>query len=242
MNDAGNWDSMHIEQDIIDQVFNCINCVSEKLDLVLNHVEEVELWCIYGNHGRAAKIGTENDHVNWDYVIYKIMERQFSRMPNIKFHIPKSKIEIAEIFNSKFLLMHGDGIKSWAGIPWYGLHRAESRLRNLVDLTKDKGKLLDEIKRQYPEALKDDAKDIDVMKILNIAYQYCQTFDYMMLGHFHQPGEIETHGGKIIMNGCFAGGDNYSIKQLLTSSTPAQLFFGVHPKRKITWRYNIELE
>jgi len=36
-----------------------------------------------------------------------------------------------EIQGKTFLVFHGDEIKSWQGIPWYGIERAIARLREL---------------------------------------------------------------------------------------------------------------
>jgi hypothetical protein len=79
----------------------------------------------------------------------------------------------------------------------------------------------------------------DMMKF---AFNYTRSFDYFVLGHFHQSGEMETgSGGRIIMNSSFIGGDDYSINDLVAASVPSQKFFGINHHGK-TWTYDIELE
>ncbi len=66
--------------------------------------------------------------------------------------------------------------------------------------------------------------------------------DYMLLGHFHSPAEIQTNSGCIIMNGSFMGGDMYSLKTLRRKDRAEQKMFGIHNKKGVTWTYNIQLE
>jgi len=66
--------------------------------------------------------------------------------------------------------------------------------------------------------------------------------DYMLLGHFHSPAELATNSGRIIMNGSFMGGDMYSLKDLRRKDKAEQKLFGIHPKKGVTWSYNIQLD
>ncbi len=66
--------------------------------------------------------------------------------------------------------------------------------------------------------------------------------DYILMGHFHTSAEIQTTGSRIIMNGSFFGGDMYSIRDLRRCDAPEQKIFGIHPKKGITWKYDIRLD
>jgi len=44
-----------------------------------------------------------------------------------------------------------------------------------------------------------------------------------------------------IINGAFPGGSEYSLRKHYEASDPSQLFFGIHPRRGMTWRYKIKL-
>lgn len=65
--------------------------------------------------------------------------------------------------------------------------------------------------------------------------------DYMLLGHFHSPAEIQTNSSRIIMNGSFMGGDMYSLRDLRRRDNAEQKLFGIHEKKGVTWNYNIQL-
>ena len=66
--------------------------------------------------------------------------------------------------------------------------------------------------------------------------------DYMLLGHFHSPAEIQTNSSRILMNGSFMGGDMYSLRDLRRKDNAEQKIFGIHEKKGVTWNYNIQLD
>lgn len=231
-NDAGQWGCLHTERNIIEQVLILWNEVEKMVLMLAQNFKHIHFYGVYGNHGRVARRGVEKGYVNWDYILYKIMEKTLANQNNITFHVPRSPFQIAMVQNKKFLLTHGDCVRGWAGIPFYGMMRAESKLRSLFDRRKTIDGIWDEIEKKDP---KDDKE------LIQLAFNYCNSFDYMVMGHFHSLAELETpSGGRIIMNSSFAGGDDYSINSLLVANSAAQKFFGVHPEGK-SWTYDIDL-
>ena len=67
-------------------------------------------------------------------------------------------------------------------------------------------------------------------------------FDYLTIGHFHNPATVDGARGEKIINGAWAGGSFFSLKVLQTASRPSQYFFGVTPKHGISWRYKVYLD
>lgn len=65
--------------------------------------------------------------------------------------------------------------------------------------------------------------------------------DYVLIGHFHSPTEIQTNNSRVLINGSWLGGDMYSLKDLHRNDHPEQKMFGIHGKKGITWSYNIRL-
>ena len=84
-----------------------------------------------------AKNNIEKKFVNWDYIIYKWLAKSMENQSGISFEIPRSNFHILNVMNQKILITHGTGIKSWGGIPFYGLARTESKFRSLIDGTKN---------------------------------------------------------------------------------------------------------
>jgi len=68
-----------------------------------------------------------------------------------------------------------------------------------------------------------------------------QLFDLYFTAHFHTVQDITTQTGRIIMNGAWTGGDNYSVNEVKAASEPLQLAFGIHPERGMTWKTEIQL-
>lgn len=64
---------------------------------------------------------------------------------------------------------------------------------------------------------------------------------YWLMGDKHREIGLPTVKGKWMVNGSFVGDDNFSLT-LATSSEPMQLFFGVHPKYRTTWSYNLKVK
>lgn len=94
--------------------------------------------CVVGNHGRMTqKIRFKRRYVNWDYVFYTMLSVMLKDQPNIRFEIPESFYTLQTIEGFNFLFLHGDNIRSWQGIPWYGIQRANDRMSELLN-SKDK--------------------------------------------------------------------------------------------------------
>jgi transposase-like protein len=66
-----------------------------------------------------------------------------------------------------------------------------------------------------------------------------ESYEYFVCGHHHNRAEFDRPKGEKIVNGAWPGGSIFSLKKLNTASEPSQLFFGVHERKKITWRYKL---
>jgi hypothetical protein len=65
-------------------------------------------------------------------------------------------------------------------------------------------------------------------------------FDAYIIGHFHTAQDLDINGIPVLINGCWDGGDSYSVNQLHVASVPAQWLFGIG-KRGVTWRYRLHV-
>lgn len=68
-----------------------------------------------------------------------------------------------------------------------------------------------------------------------------QLFDLYLMAHFHTPQDVQTQTGRIIMNGAWDGGDDYSVNGIKAASDPIQWAFGIHPENGMTWQSRINL-
>lgn len=96
------------------------------------YFEKINVVCLPGNHGRRTrKKDFHNPRNSWDYLIAKIAELDLKAHKNVKFLIPNAYSINLEINEQIFNIQHGDGIKSWNSIPFYGVDRKTRRLQAL---------------------------------------------------------------------------------------------------------------
>lgn len=67
-------------------------------------------------------------------------------------------------------------------------------------------------------------------------------FDYLIMGHFHNVVMSQFNNWEFMLNGTFSSSDEYADEQLGLLGSTEQLFFGIHPRKKVTWRYKIKLD
>lgn len=192
------------EVNIVEQVLEVSNLLAEALLKLAMAFPEVQFAGVVGNHGRTEQKMYWNQKAanNYDYMVYKIVERQLANQPNISFNCPKSFWAIAEVENTKFLVTHGDTVRGWGSIPFYGLQRLYTKMRTLQQ-------------------------------------DFGADFHHVVCGHLHNPNQFTIVRHKMFINGALVGGDPYSIGAVSAASDPVQMFFGVHPRRGITWQWEI---
>lgn len=98
---------------------------------------EVHITSVVGNHGRKKKeyYFKEKAIENNDYLISKMLQKIFKQQKNLSWNIPESYWAIQQVHNRRFMIMHGDGVKSWGGMPFYGLNREYGKWRPLAENT-----------------------------------------------------------------------------------------------------------
>jgi len=191
-----------VDMHAMDQVVEAINSIGELISWLAGlYPWTVNCHCVVGNHGRMGKKGEESPLNNLDFLIFRMLERELAEHNNVRFNISRSWWMIVERMGHRFYCAHGDDVRSWMGVPYYGLERFLSRVQQMVG-------------------------------------HFDADFDYILAGHFHRPADI----GKILLNGAWPGGTEYSIKQLQTAVAPVQKLFSIHPTFGITWERNIQLQ
>jgi hypothetical protein len=79
-----------------------------------------------GNHGRlpdARKVQQKDPWRSWDVLIALLAREHLRGNSRITWHIPQSWSVAYEVQGWRFLQLHGHDVKSWMGIPFYGLNR-----------------------------------------------------------------------------------------------------------------------
>lgn len=84
---------------------------------------QVDIRTVPGNHGRSGKHKSEAE--NWDITAARYLEKNLDKVRGVNLDVPRHvpKVHIEEIRGHRFLLYHGDGVKGYQGIPFYGLRQ-----------------------------------------------------------------------------------------------------------------------
>lgn len=82
-----------------------------KIKVIINAVK--------GNHGRISKFTDESN--NFDLMFYNSLELSLSHNKNIHFNISNGFYNLFYVQNHGFLINHGNGVRMYQNIPWYGL-------------------------------------------------------------------------------------------------------------------------
>jgi len=169
--------------------------------------QRIRFYGVSGNHGRLGKkIKYIRRWANWDFIFYQTLKQLLKEQDNIEFILEKAPFQIFEVSGSRFLMEHGDNVRTWMTLPWYGLERERIRKKELVESVEGK------------------------------------SFDYLLVGHFHQCGQIDTPRGEMFLNGSFVGGSEFSIIKLGRSSLPTQLLLGINKRGLVSFRFPLRLE
>ena len=122
----------NIDSNVMDQFLNGARVIGDMLYRLQSWFEGVRFVGVPGNHGRIGKKGEANIFTNWDYILYEFLKARLAGQPRISIEPVKSWWTIEQVRNSKFMLTHGDNIKAWNTIPYYGFDRADARQTMLL--------------------------------------------------------------------------------------------------------------
>ena len=122
------------EVHIIEQVYYAVKHISEVLLRLAPHYEHITFTGVVGNHGRNARkpYAKDKQTLSFDFLIYQMLGMVLKNQKTIEFIIPESFFHYREVLDYRFILMHGDGIRSSLGVPVYGLNRMRSQLRDII--------------------------------------------------------------------------------------------------------------
>lgn len=119
--------AQRLQQDLnlMEQV---VQLAKHKVEIILSFldlVDTITIEAVPGNHGRIGPKGDNLSYVNWDWIVAQMVSMQLAQYgERIKVIAPESFFHITETEGHPWLLWHGDDVKAWQGIPWYGIQRA----------------------------------------------------------------------------------------------------------------------
>jgi len=122
----------YIDQIVVDQVFKGAKLIAGLIRNLSMIFPKVEVVLVSGQHGRGPK--EMHWRSNWDYVFSRLLQDYLENVENCKVVVAESALCGLDIRGHVFLLNHGNEIRSWNTIPFYGLERAALRWVNLTRL------------------------------------------------------------------------------------------------------------
>lgn len=126
-----------IEMVTVDQMFAVAEYLVSWIQRLLSTglIETLDVIAIFGNHGRTThKKGATKAHANWDFVLYRYLAAVLQNEPRVKWFIPKAWFAVYEVLGWRLYCTHGDTIKAWMGIPFYGIQRHDMRTTTLLQM------------------------------------------------------------------------------------------------------------
>jgi len=123
-----------IDHDIAHQVLDIVDLIADFLDRTRTLFKHIHVVGVPGNHGRIGRRGENLHYVNFDYIVYKFVEKTLKNYPEFTWQISESWWQVDSIYDYNFLMFHGDDIRGWQGVPYYGIDRAAKNYRELLEL------------------------------------------------------------------------------------------------------------
>lgn len=131
--------SYTLELPLVDQVFQSVEVEVNRFWLPLSEIfDNIELFCVIGNHGRQGRKGDGSERTNWDYVYYRCLKQILeTSTTHVKVHVSESPIMLVEHGKYLFCYKHGDDVQSWMGVPYYGLDRSVNKTSRMFNRVMD---------------------------------------------------------------------------------------------------------
>tara|TARA_S200002703_G_C3793760_1_gene245042 strand:+ start:1270 stop:2292 length:1023 start_codon:yes stop_codon:yes gene_type:complete len=98
------------ESPTLPTVLDCSKQICAGLELLSKYFERIIVLGVVGNHGRSTESKRYKKRVstNYDWMIYSIVERHFAHDESFSFHIPDGSDCYYCVYDTRYLLTHGD--------------------------------------------------------------------------------------------------------------------------------------
>lgn len=192
-------------------------------DLLLKLCPQLTITSLHlsGNHTRRSSKPDVNRPLSHDDALSgMVLKVLYRNEPRIKFLIPNAYWFPLVILNHIYIFTHGQFVRSWAGIPFYGILRHYKAHTQLLEKTDMHKALMIEKMKELLEKNKNDP----------LLSQYPDTEKNWVQGHFHVPCKgLGTELGNVFMNGSLIGPEEYGMS-LAVATRPEQLLIATHPE------------
>jgi calcineurin-like phosphoesterase family protein len=103
------------------------------------HFPHIDVVSVPGNHGRMTKKPSYKNRIeNFDMIMTDMLSMILANQPNITITASPAFATIVEVENHSIFLSHGDTVRGWQGIPYYGFNRMRGNVREMMAFRGDK--------------------------------------------------------------------------------------------------------
>ncbi|MHA1289899.1 MAG: hypothetical protein ACTSPB_21165, partial [Candidatus Thorarchaeota archaeon] len=122
-----------LEEHIIGQLKVALDEFSKMVFRLSKSFEKIHVKCTRGNHGRTSKHNHKS--INWDEIFYHGLKLYCQDLDGVDFEIahPDDNYLLTTINGYKFMMLHGDMLKSYMGYPWYAAGRLSQAWKGAID-------------------------------------------------------------------------------------------------------------
>jgi len=122
----------YIDQTVINQIFLGAQLLARGIRSLCEVFNKVRLIGVNGNHGKINAKGHFHWKTNFDYIFLKILQILLKDIKNCQIIVAESELCLLEIQKHLMLIAHGDHVRSWMSLPFYGLDRSVRRWITLM--------------------------------------------------------------------------------------------------------------
>lgn len=105
--------------------------------LLADEFGKVHVPCVSGNHGRLTRKPRSKGRTrdNWDWLIAQLLAKHFASDERVTFQIPDATDALVQVYDTTFLLTHGDQVGGGGGIGgiWPPIMRMVAKKRTRWD-------------------------------------------------------------------------------------------------------------
>jgi len=128
-----------IEFQITDQIMGVVELMTDYIITLSKYFKEIKCFGVYGNHGRMTQsVKGAHPKDNFDRIVYWSIQERLRGIDNITLEFTEAQHMLIDVEGWRFWLEHGDTVRSWAGIPFYGAKREKANIGDMLSKFSEK--------------------------------------------------------------------------------------------------------
>lgn len=122
-----------IEFQITDQIMLVVEIVVDYIIALSKYFKNIKCFGVYGNHGRMTQnIKGIHPKDSFDRLVYWGIKERIKGLDNISFEFTEAQHILIDVEGWRFWLEHGDTLRGWNGLPFYGAKREIDKINNML--------------------------------------------------------------------------------------------------------------